>query len=90
MLRVEAQVKAGENDEAARLIPDDILDRFIFAGDPSDIIEQCACLYDAGAQRVELGTPHGVSEAATGIHLIGAQVIPRAERISFVLMHGGA
>ncbi|MCE2472804.1 MAG: LLM class flavin-dependent oxidoreductase, partial [Anaerolineae bacterium] len=76
MARVQEQVNAGESDAAARLIPDDILDRFIFAGDARDIIEQCARLYDAGAQRIELGTPHGVSEAATGIRLIGEQVMP--------------
>ena len=76
MARVQEQVKAGDAEAAARLIPDDILDRFIFAGDPADIIEQCARLYDAGAHRIELGTPHGVSQAATGIHLIGAEIIP--------------
>ena len=76
MARVQAQVNAGEDDAAARLIPDDILDRFIFAGDPADIIEQCARLYDAGAQRIELGTPHGVNQAATGIDLIGRQILP--------------
>ncbi len=76
MARVESLVHAGDDDAAARLIPDDILDRFIFAGEPADIIEQCARLYDAGAQRIELGTPHGVSEAGTGIRLIGEEVIP--------------
>ena len=76
MARVEKRVNAGDDEAAARLIPDSILDRFIFAGDPKDIIKQCARLYDAGAQRVELGTPHGVKEAATGIHLIGRRVIP--------------
>lgn len=76
MSRVEAHVQAGEADLAARLIPDDILDRFIFAGNPADIIEGCARLYDAGAQRIELGTPHGASDAATGIRLIGERVIP--------------
>lgn len=76
MSRVEERVNAGDNEAAARLIPDDILDRFIFAGDPADIIEQCARLYEAGAQRIELGTPHGVMQAATGIHLIGARIIP--------------
>ena len=43
---------------------------------PDDIIGHCARLYEAGAQRVELGTPHGVKQAAAGIHLIGAKVIP--------------
>ena len=76
MARVQSQVNAGDDNAAARLIPDDILDRFIFAGDHTDIIEQCARLYDAGAHRIELGTPHGVSKAATGIRLIGEQVIP--------------
>lgn len=76
MARVQGRVNAGNDKAAARLIPDDILDRFIFAGDPRDIIEQCGRLYDAGAQRIELGTPHGVNEAATGIRLIGEQVIP--------------
>lgn len=76
MAGVESRVNAGESEAAARLIPDDILDRFIFAGEPADIIEQCARLYDAGARRVELGTPHGAREAATGIRLIGQKVIP--------------
>ncbi len=76
MARVQAHVNANETERAARLIPDDILDRFIFAGAPADIIEQCARLYDAGARRIELGTPHGVHEAASGIRLIGEQVIP--------------
>ena len=76
MTRVQAHVKAGEDEAAARLIPDDILDRFIFAGSPDDIIKQCVRLYDAGAQRIELGTPHGVREAATGIQLIGHKIIP--------------
>ena len=76
MTRVQACVKAGEDDQAAQLIPDDILDRFLFAGAPADIIAQCERLYAAGAQRIELGTPHGVTEAAKGIHLLGQQVIP--------------
>lgn len=76
MARVQARVNAGEDEAAARLIPDDILDRFIFAGEPRDIIEQCGRLYDAGAQRIELGTPHGVHKAASGIRLIGERVIP--------------
>lgn len=76
MSRVENHVNLGEGDEAARLIPDDTLDRFIFAGNPADIIAHCERLYAAGAQRIELGTPHGITQAATGIRLIGQQVIP--------------
>ncbi len=76
MTTVQAHVNAGDDDAAARLIPDDILDRFVFAGNPGDVIKQCERLYDAGAGRIELGTPHGAREAATGIHLIGQEVIP--------------
>ena len=38
---------------AARLISDDLLDRFAFAGDADDIIRQAEALYAAGASRVE-------------------------------------
>ena len=76
MTRVQAHVNAGEDEDAARLVPDDILDRFAFAGDAADIIGQCERLFDAGAQRIELGTPHGVAESARGIRIIGEQVIP--------------
>lgn len=76
MARVQQHVNAGESDRAAELIPDDILERFALAGDANDIIRQCEQLFDAGARRIELGTPHGVNQSATGIHIIGKQVIP--------------
>lgn len=83
MRRVQLAVNVGDSDGAARLVPDAILDRFAFAGDAADIIKQCERLYDAGAHRVELGTPHGVGRAtgvaptaARGIRLIGGQALP--------------
>lgn len=76
MARVQAHVYAGEDDQAAQLIPDDLLERFAFAGNPADIIDQCEALFDAGAGRIELGTPHGVQDAAAGIQLVGQEVIP--------------
>ncbi len=76
MARVQELVAAGDSDGAARLIPDEILDRFAFAGDAGDIIAQCERLYEAGAQRIELGTPHGVADSARGIRLIGERVLP--------------
>ncbi len=76
MNRVQTHVNAGEEELAAKLIPDDILERFVFAGNADDIIRQCEKLFDAGARRIELGTPHGVKDSATGIHIIGQQVIP--------------
>ncbi|MCY4145548.1 MAG: LLM class flavin-dependent oxidoreductase [Chloroflexi bacterium] len=75
MRRVQVAVNAGDAEGAARLVPDEILDRFAFAGDVADIIQQCERLFDAGAQRIELGTPHGVANSARGIRLIGGQVL---------------
>ena len=79
MQRVAALVSAGDSDAAARLIPDSLLDTFAFAGNPDDIIAQCQRIYDAGAQRIELGTPHGVRDSARGIRLIGQRVLPALE-----------
>ncbi|NDJ53208.1 MAG: LLM class flavin-dependent oxidoreductase [Chloroflexi bacterium] len=73
--RIRQQVEAGDRDGAAALISDDMLERFAFAGDRNDIIRQCEALYDAGAGRVELGTPHGLDQPK-GIDLIGQQVVP--------------
>ncbi|MBN1285323.1 MAG: LLM class flavin-dependent oxidoreductase [Anaerolineae bacterium] len=65
----------GELDAAARLISDELLDRFAFAGDTDDIIRQAGALFDAGVSRVEFGTPHGL-DAAKGIRILGGRVIP--------------
>lgn len=73
--RLRALVNAGEHNAAAALISDDLLDRFAFAGAPSDLIRQAEALFDTGAARIEFGTPHGL-DPATGIRLLGEQVIP--------------
>ncbi|MCI2956543.1 LLM class flavin-dependent oxidoreductase [Agromyces atrinae] len=66
-----------ENDpDAGRSIPDDILDRFAFSGDPDDIAAHAQRLIDAGVDRIEFGTPHGIDEAE-GIALLGREVLPR-------------
>jgi 5,10-methylenetetrahydromethanopterin reductase len=62
-------------DGAARLISDDLLGRFAFAGDAKDVIQHCEALFEAGASRIEFGTPHGlISER--GIQILGTQVLP--------------
>jgi 5,10-methylenetetrahydromethanopterin reductase len=63
-------------DDAGEIIPDDVLDLFAFAGDPEDIAAQAQRLIDAGVDRIEFGTPHGVDEA-DGIRLLGHEVLPR-------------
>ena len=73
--RIEEAVQKGELDEAAGAISDDLLDRFAFAGTPTDIIAQCEALFDAGASRIEFGTPHGLN-AVEGIQMLGERVLP--------------
>lgn len=68
-------VDAGRDDEAAALVPDDLLDRFAFAGSPGQITRQSQALFEAGVTRIEFGTPHGFDDAG-GIRLLGERVLP--------------
>ncbi|MFI7673656.1 LLM class flavin-dependent oxidoreductase [Actinophytocola sp. NPDC049390] len=74
--RLGALVAAGAHDEAGRLIPDDLLDRFCFAGTPDDVADHAHALFEAGASRVEFGTPHGTTDRH-GVDLLGRAVLPR-------------
>jgi len=76
-------VAAGAEDEAAALVPDDILDRFAFSGTPDQIVRQAEDLFAAGASRIEFGTPHGFTDAG-GVRLLGERVLPalRGDRSS--------
>ncbi|HEY7711694.1 MAG TPA: LLM class flavin-dependent oxidoreductase, partial [Candidatus Entotheonella sp.] len=64
-----------EFEQVARYISDDVLRRVAFAGTPDEVAEQAAHLFDAGVQRVEFGTPHGLS-SAEGLRLLGEFVLP--------------
>ena len=72
---VRRLVDAREQAAAGRLIPDDLLDKLAFAGTPEDVARQAAALYDAGAARVEFGTPHGLTPRL-GVELLAARVVP--------------
>jgi 5,10-methylenetetrahydromethanopterin reductase len=73
--RITALVARRREADAGALIPDALLDRFAFAGNPDDIIRQCEALFAAGATRIEFGTPHGAT-AERGIRLLGERVLP--------------
>ena len=73
--RMRHHVNAGETEQAAGLISDDLLGRFAFAGTPRDLVEHCEAIFAAGARRVEFGTPHGLRSEA-GIRLLGERVLP--------------
>ena len=73
---VRAHLSCGDSAAAGAAIPDEVLDRFAFAGTPEQVADQALALFAAGADRVEFGTPHGIAPE-TGIDLLGTQVIPR-------------
>jgi 5,10-methylenetetrahydromethanopterin reductase len=75
LARVKTETAAGRHDEAAGLIPDDLLDLFAFSGTPDQVAAQAQRLIDAGVHRVEFGTPHGLTNDQ-GVSLIGAEVVP--------------
>ena len=72
--RVRERVAAGD-EGAGELIPDDVLDRFAFSGVPAQVVAQAEAVFEAGAGRVDFGTPHGIAEER-GIHLLCTQVLP--------------
>ena len=73
--RMRALLDAGLDDDAAALVPDDLLDQFAFSGTPRAVAAQATALFAAGATRVEFGTPHGFTDI-DGVRLIGEQVLP--------------
>lgn len=62
-------------DTASGLVGDDLLDRFAMAGTPEQVGDHVLRLLDAGADSVELGTPHGL-DSEVGLRLIGERLAP--------------
>ena len=75
LMRLRAAADRYDYDAAAALISDELLARFAFAGTPDEIADHALALLDAGAQRVEFGTPHGLTPES-GLRLLGARVLP--------------
>jgi 5,10-methylenetetrahydromethanopterin reductase len=72
---VDRLVARGRREQAGSLIPDDLLSKLAFAGTPEDVAQQAAALYEAGAARVEFGTPHGLTPRR-GVDLLATRVLP--------------
>ena len=82
--RLRVCADQGDFRAGAALISDELLDRFAFAGNPADIIGQCERLYGAGVDRIEFGTPHGLSDPAAGITLLGGTVLPALKDLGYL------
>jgi 5,10-methylenetetrahydromethanopterin reductase len=76
LARLRTHVSRGEDDTAGSLLSSDLLARFAFAGTPAEVAEHAAAILDAGALRVDFGTPHGLDENR-GIELLCREVVPR-------------
>jgi 5,10-methylenetetrahydromethanopterin reductase len=75
LARIQAAAERSDYEYISRQISDEMLERFAFAGNHEDIIRQVEKLIEAGASRVEFGTPHGLNPAE-GVRLLGEKVLP--------------
>jgi len=73
---LDPQLLADVREGAAAHIPDDVLDRFAFAGTPEQVVAHAEAVFAAGAGRIDFGTPHGEPEQR-GVELLCTQVLPR-------------
>jgi 5,10-methylenetetrahydromethanopterin reductase len=76
LARVRALVAAGDDEGAGALLSDDVLDRFAFAGNVEQVAAHAEAVFDAGAGRIDFGTPHGRPESR-GVELLCTGVAPR-------------
>jgi 5,10-methylenetetrahydromethanopterin reductase len=82
-LGIEPELLTRINEASARYdyelvgsyISDALLRRLALAGTPNEVAAQAIELFEAGAGRVEFGTPHGLDEAE-GVRLLGEKVLP--------------
>jgi 5,10-methylenetetrahydromethanopterin reductase len=73
--RIRHELRVAGKDEAAKLVPDEVLDKFAFAGTPGAVAGHALEVLGAGASRIEFGTPHGTSDDR-GVELLGTKVLP--------------
>ncbi len=76
---IREAMKHYDVDKAITYISDELLAKFALAGTPDDLSEQMLDLFAAGVDRIELGTPHGLS-SESGLALLGEIVLPTVHR----------
>jgi 5,10-methylenetetrahydromethanopterin reductase len=76
LARVHELAEAGRHEDAGKLIPDEVLDRFALAGTPDQVAERAAELFAAGAARVDFGPPLSLDGPLKGIGLLVRRVLP--------------
>ncbi len=79
MARIEKATAVYDYETVAQNISDSLLQKLAFAGTPEEVAEQAIMLFEAGAGRVEFGTPHGLT-AENGLQLLGEKVLPLIQK----------
>jgi 5,10-methylenetetrahydromethanopterin reductase len=72
---VRARLAHGDIAGAGETIPDDVLDRFCFAGTPEQVSRQVHQVIASGASRIEFGQPFGL-DCDAGLRLLAERVLP--------------
>lgn len=72
---IREAMKQNDVDKAITYISDELLGRFAFVGTPDEVIAQSVELFEADANRIEFGTPHGLN-SMDGLELLGKIVLP--------------
>jgi 5,10-methylenetetrahydromethanopterin reductase len=73
--RIRVRLAAGDEDGAGRLLPADLLRRFLVCGTPTDVIDHMLELAAAGVDKIYLGNPFGLDERR-GLELLAEKVLP--------------
>jgi len=73
--RIRSRVADGSRDEAAALLPDELLDIFAIAGTPEHVAARAEEIYACGVRRIDFGPPHGL-DRRRGVSLLAGEVVP--------------
>lgn len=78
-LEVVGKLDPTTQTPGGEVISDDVLDTFAMSGTPENVAVKVQALFDAGARRVEFGSPYGLT-MQDGVRLLGERVIPMVSR----------
>lgn len=78
--RVQRLLDANRIEDAVAAVTPGMME-LAFVGGPSEVIDQCGLLIEAGARHISFGMP-GVSQKAAAIRLLGEKVIPELRRMN--------
>lgn len=71
---VRARLARGDVAGAGEIIPEEVLDRFCFAGTPEQVLRQVHGVVASGASRIEFGQPFGL-DCDRGLRLLAERVM---------------